>query len=68
VAESRTLSHPTYDDMRVPLVSQWLHLRESFGNLSVAWEQIPSTAAALRSERVTDEDGLTADDWLANEG
>jgi hypothetical protein len=51
---------------RVPSSLDRLHLRESFGNLSVAWEQIPSTPAERRSEKaVKDESGLTADDWLA---
>lgn len=47
-------------------------LREQYGEMAEAWndpDYIPKTAAEYRSEkRVTDEGGLTADDWLAKDG
>jgi hypothetical protein len=43
--------------MRIPADSQWLHLREQFGELSLTWNDIICTAAERRAEELADESG-----------
>lgn len=69
-AEPWSVSHPLLEHHRIPKEHLWLVLGEgSDGGWSVARDLIPGTRAEYRSEAtVTDESGLTADNWLAKDG
>ena len=69
-AKPRTYANPEQDSplTRIEADRIWITLEATYGPMVEAKRLIPLTPAERQAEKLTDESGLTADDWLAKDG